>query len=95
MSVRFSGAHRFGPEPPAVVKLDLAPEPLGVLWIVETAEGKVHVKQKHVQTCLATNKSVTQVFYQEWDFAESGLCARAATARWATRAAWMRSSRPN
>ena len=40
----------------------------------ETPDGKVHVKQMHKQTCLATNKSMTQVFYQEWMFDESGMC---------------------
>jgi len=40
----------------------------------ETPDGSVHVKQMHKQTCLATNKSVTQCFYQEWCFDESGVC---------------------
>ena len=57
-----------------MVKFDLAPEPLGIKFILETPDGNVHVKQLHTQTCLATGKSVTQVFYQEWAFADSGLC---------------------
>ena len=57
-----------------MVKFDLAPEPLGIKFILETPDGKVHVKQLHTQTCIATGKSVTQVFYQEWDFDDSGLC---------------------
>ena len=65
---------QFGPEAPALLKFDLAPEPLGVLWMLETPDGKVHVKQEHKQTCLATNKSMTQVFYQEWVFDDSGMC---------------------
>ena len=61
-------ARRFGPEAPALVKFDIAD-----MWIAETPDGAVHCKQKHTQTCIATGKSVTQVFYQEWVFDDSGL----------------------
>jgi hypothetical protein len=65
---------QFGPEGPALVKFDLTPEPLGIKFMLETPDGNVHVKQLHTQTCLATGKSITQVFYQEWKFDESGMC---------------------